>query len=170
MIGRLYGHTAPHIGQSPTFSRGIAELIWKKRVVFCYKIYLLVVTIDSRTFYYRSVKTSIRGPKRNDGNDHETASDKRRRAHLHPARAGCDLPGGTGGGAAKRGILTSHIRRMTATGHAPILAACSRPISASLRRASRCAGVSIVGQPIRCCSAISAMPTIQAGLSFRHGM
>ena len=29
------------------------------RVVFCYKIYLLVVTIDSQPFYYRSVKTSV---------------------------------------------------------------------------------------------------------------
>ena len=29
-------------------------------VVFCYKIYLLVVTLDSRPFYYRSVKTSVR--------------------------------------------------------------------------------------------------------------
>jgi hypothetical protein len=28
-------------------------------VVFCYKIYLLVVTIDSRPFYYRVVKTSV---------------------------------------------------------------------------------------------------------------
>ena len=27
-------------------------------VVFCYKIYLLVVTIDSPPFYYRCVKTS----------------------------------------------------------------------------------------------------------------
>jgi hypothetical protein len=29
-------------------------------VVFCYKIYLLVVTIDSQPFYYRSVKTSVK--------------------------------------------------------------------------------------------------------------
>jgi len=29
-------------------------------VFFCYKIYLLVVTIDSPPFYYRSVKTSVR--------------------------------------------------------------------------------------------------------------
>jgi len=29
-------------------------------VVFCYKIYLLVVTVDSQPFYYRSVKTSVR--------------------------------------------------------------------------------------------------------------
>ncbi|SDE57682.1 hypothetical protein SAMN05428966_109126 [Massilia sp. PDC64] len=29
-------------------------------VFFCYKIYLLVVTIDSRSFYYRSVKTFVR--------------------------------------------------------------------------------------------------------------
>ena len=28
-------------------------------VVFCYKIYLLVVTIDSSSFYYRCVKTSV---------------------------------------------------------------------------------------------------------------
>ena len=28
-------------------------------VVFCYKIYLLVVTIDSPSFYYRCVKTSV---------------------------------------------------------------------------------------------------------------
>ena len=28
-------------------------------VFFCYKIYLLVVTIDSQPFYYRVVKTSV---------------------------------------------------------------------------------------------------------------
>ena len=28
-------------------------------VFFCYKIYLLVVTIDSPSFYYRCVKTSV---------------------------------------------------------------------------------------------------------------
>ena len=56
-------------------------------------------------------------------------------------------------------------------GHsAPRVSAYSRPTWASRLRVACCAGLRTVGQPIRCCSAISARPAIQSGLSFRQGM
>lgn len=58
MVGRLLqSHSAPYWAFAYIF-KGNCRINMQMCVFFCYKIYLLVVTIDSQPFYYRVVKTS----------------------------------------------------------------------------------------------------------------
>ena len=60
MVGRvLQSHSPPYWAFAYIF-KGNCRNNMQMCVFFCYKIYLLVVTIDSQAFYYRVVKTFVR--------------------------------------------------------------------------------------------------------------
>lgn len=90
---------------------------------------------------------------------------------LYIAGSGLDLPNQPGAAVLTTAIPNKH-RIFCATRYsaAPRSLACRCATSASFFNSSRICDVSMVGQPIMCCSAISANAAIHVGDSFRQGI
>jgi hypothetical protein len=160
------------MGRSPTNSRGIEQRPAESLTTFVTTFTdELILSLAASSTILVNASSRIKNKNQGQGSRHEITVDQQRRRALHRACSSMHLLRRGVAHAVKTCHFSRWLRATVRPGfQAPRRRACSRPSSASRRSASRWDGLIMVGQPIRCCSAISARPTIQVGDSFRQGM